>query len=180
MEMNLSSEEKLFLIRVAREALESVFSRSPLPEYYKDRKIYSEKSGVFIKITINNETRAYSGILQPQKTLIEAIQECALKAGFQDERTRPLMAAEMERAVIHIALVCSIEDIAGPGSVDPHTEGLWAEDGFRQGVLLPWDIERLGLTPEEAAKATCVKAGIADSSRAKLRKLKLLSFGENA
>jgi uncharacterized protein (TIGR00296 family) len=180
MEMNVGPEERSFLLKVARDALYAHFTSEPRPVYYKTKNIYQEKAGLFMRMRIKDDVRAYGGILEPQHPLLETVQDLCLKACFYDERVSPVSREELDRITIQMALVLSLETVVDRGLLKVGEEGLLVQQNFRQAVLLPWDISSLDLTPDEYIRETALKAGIRDLESLRIRKMKLSVFEEHA
>ena len=157
MPINLTEEDKIFLLNVAKETLYSELSNGDRPVYYKTKNIFNEKIGLFIKSTINNEVRAYGGIIQPNKNLIETLQDSTIYSHFMDPRFKPLTKDELEKILIKICIINSIETISDKKLINPLENGYLIENKWKQVVLLPWDISEMHLDNESFLKRNSFK-----------------------
>ncbi|MDD5066089.1 MAG: AMMECR1 domain-containing protein [bacterium] len=180
MDIQLDHEDKLFLTKVVRDTLFSRLTNNVLPVYYKSKNVYREKAGLFIKLSIKDEVRAYGGIVEPEKSLIETVQDCTVNISFHDRRFAPVSSTEMEKLNIQMAVITGLEGVAEIKTVQLKEEGLLVEQNWKQAVLLPWDLASFDLSAETAIRETAMKAGISDFDHLRIRRLKLVTFGDNA
>ncbi len=176
--MELAAEDKQLLIKVAKDTIYSQLTEDEFPVYYRSKEIYKERHGVFIKIMLNNKVRAYGGILEPEKDLIETFQDVTLKACFHDTRFLPLKPDEIDNISIHFAVVESFEEIHDRQLIKPDIHGIYIESGSKIGVLLPWDTVEFKFDAAQYVKEAAVKAGIENVSNAKLKIIRFITFSD--
>ncbi len=176
--MELTAEDKHFLIKVAKDMIFFQLTDDEFPAYYKSKELYKERHGIFIKIMLNNKLRAYGGILEPEKDLIDTVQEVTLQACFKDTRFLPLKPDEIDHISIHMAFVESFEDVRDRKLIKPDIHGVYVEAGSRRGVLLPWDIAEFKLDTVQYIKEAAIKAGIESVGNAKLKIIRLITFSD--
>ena len=176
--MILTEDDKQFLIKVIKDMIYSQLADDEFPEYYRSKELYKEKHGVFIKIMLNNKVRAYGGILESEKDLIETVQNIALNACFHDTRFLPLQPDEIDNININMAVVESFEEITDRKLIKPDIHGVYIESGQKRGVLLPWDVAEFKLDVGQYIKEAAIKAGIENVSTAKLKIIRLITFSD--
>jgi len=178
--MQITTEDKHFLLKVARDIIYYYLIDEKFPKYYKSRDLYNQKIGVIIKIFSNDKIRGYGAVLYPEKDLIKTIQDLTLNICFHEPRFKPLEKEEIENLSIHMALIESIEDVEYENIkvIKPDSHGVYITFSTKKSLLLPWDIEELDLGHEEYVKETALKAGIKDVKNAKIKILKLITFSE--
>ncbi len=138
--MILTLEDKKFLIKVARDTLWAKLADEEKPVYYKDKEIYKQKKGIFIKMLKNKKTRAYAGILSSSKDLISTIQNITLIAGFSDYRFTPISKEEYNDIVFQIIIVNTIESVKTLNEITPGEDGIMIKTNRKSSVLFPWDL----------------------------------------
>ena len=167
----LSYEEGVFLVRLARRAVEYYFEHGrvmPVPEDTPPRLL--RKGAAFVTIETfhsyeHRELRGCIGYVEPVKPLAEAVIDVALQAAFQDPRFPPLRPEELPRVTFEVSVLGPLEKLPDDPLERLHSfeigrHGLVARRGFMQGLLLP-QVPVEYLWDEETFLAeTCVKAGM--------------------
>ncbi len=176
--MEITVDDKLFLIKVVRDMLYSKFTDSDNPVYYKSKDFYKEKTGVFIKVMLKGNLRAYGGILEPDKGLIETLQDLTVNACFYDTRFLPLKKEELDEISFSLALVDSVDAISDRALIKPDLHGISIEFMGKRGVILPWDMEGLKMDLDQYIKEIALKAGIEDITNARIKIVKVITFNE--
>jgi len=157
-------EDKKFLLKVARDAIWSKLVNEELPVYYKDKELYREKTGVVVKLKINDNLRGYTGNTESTTTLIETIQRYSINAAFYDPRFVPLTKEEYENLSIEIFVIREITELKNLKTLNPQRDGLFIKSDHISGLILPDDFEKFHLTPEEYLKEANLKLGISPDS----------------
>jgi len=176
--MDLNAVDKQFLLKVARDTLFAYLTDNETPVYYKLKKFYEQKRGVFIKVMFKENVRAYGGILEPSAGLIQSVQDVVYRACFIDGRFLPVKNEEFEELDIYMAVVDSIEEIQDHKLIKPQIHGLMIEFKGKQGIILPWDLEEFTLQPEDYITEAALKAGIKSTGNAHIKTIKVITFGE--
>lgn len=174
--MELNTEDKQFLLKVARDILFSHLTDNDKPVYYKAKKFYEKKMGLFIKVFYKDNLRAYGGVLDPEKGLIDTIQDIMIKACFNDSRFISIKNEEYEEVDIQFALIDSIEDIHDRKLIKPEIHGLLMSFKGKTGVVLPWDFKKISLTPNEYIRESALKVGIDNDRNIQLKIIKVIEI----
>jgi uncharacterized protein (TIGR00296 family) len=168
---HLTSEEGLFLVRLARKAVETRLKTGKtveLPENLSEK--FLQPSGVFV--TINSidhgekELRGCIGFPNPTLPLAEAVIEAAISAATQDPRFPPVSLVELDRVVFEVSVLTTPELIQVKNARDYCTEvkvgedGLIVEKGINKGLLLPQVPVEWGWNSREFLCQCCNKAGL--------------------
>jgi AMMECR1 domain-containing protein len=102
---------------------------------------------------------------------------CAVLSASQDPRFEPLTRGELQLVAIDVTVLCPLETIDGPESLDPKRYGVVVSDAKgRRGVLLP-DLEGI----EDVATQLSIakrKAGIGQNAPVSLQRFEALRFAE--
>ncbi len=160
----LQEEDKKFLLKVARDAIWSKLVNEELPVYYKDKELYSEKTGVIIKLKINERLRGYVAKIEPETGLLETIQQIAIHSAFYEPRFIPLKKDEYEKLSIEIFIIKEVNELKDFKAINPQKDGIMIKNEFTIGLLLPDDFLEFGLTPEEYVKEATLRAGLSQDT----------------
>jgi len=102
---------------------------------------------------------------------------CAVLAATEDPRFTPLALSELDRVKIDVTVLCPLEAIGSPESLDPKRYGVVVSDGQgRRGVLLP-DLDGIDDAVTQLSIARR-KAGIAPMAPVELQRFEALRFHE--
>jgi len=163
----ISEEEGKFLVKIAREAIET---------YIKDRKIINvpedtpdtlkEIMGAFVTLNKDGLLRGCIGYPEPIKPLVNAVIEVAISAAVNDPRFSPVNSGELENLDVEVSVLTKPEliEVEKPeeyiDKVQIGKDGLIIERGPYRGLLLPQVPTELGWNVEEFLYNTCVKANL--------------------
>jgi len=171
MEFNLSDEEGVFLVKLARKAVE---------ENLKDGRIISppkdvsskllEKRGVFVTINklVDGEKslRGCIGFPYPTYPLVKAVIEAAIESATRDPRFPPMTREELDQVVFEVSILTlpKLIEVKSPSEypskIKIGEDGLIVERGFFKGLLLPQVPVEWGWNEEEFLSQCCMKAGL--------------------
>jgi hypothetical protein len=165
--MMLTKADGKALLKVARDAVASVFSNTPynLPQKLSQR--FSEKRGVFVTIYQGKELRGCIGFPEPVYALGEAVIEAARAAAFRDPRFMALTAEELPKVRFEVS-VLSVPELVSVNRPEDYLhkikvgeDGLIVRMGMNSGLLLPQVAQEHNWSAEEFLCNTCQKAGLA-------------------
>jgi len=168
--LNLSDEDCLQLVKLARSAVENYITKNvriTVPDSIA--KKYNEKAGVFV--TLNSfrseveELRGCIGFPMPEKVLYDAVVDAAIASATDDPRFQPVTKEELDQIAIEISVLTKPEliKVENPKQykekIKVGRDGLIVRWRYGSGLLLPqvpveykWDEERF-------LCETCIKAG---------------------
>ena len=158
--MDLSKDEKIFLLKLARTLidLESSDKTYQRGDYFSPT--LEEKRGAFVTLTKSKQLRGCIGYIEGLKPLQIAVEEMAHSAAFEDPRFPPVEHKEVKELEIEISVLSPLETIDDPSQIEIGKHGLIIEQGFMRGLLLPqvateydWDVPTF-------LEQTCQKAGL--------------------
>ncbi len=158
--MNLTDEEKLELLRIARQSITSVVNGRGLPEVEPKTENLKTPCGAFVTITINDNLRGCIGYVEPVKSLAEAVNEVAAKSALEDPRFPPVEPDEVDKLEIEISVLSPLKLIKSTDEIKVGEHGIMIKKGWRRGLLLPQVAIEHNLTKEEFLEHTCLKAGL--------------------
>jgi len=158
--MELSTEEKVILLKAARESILAEFSEGDVTKVdYKAYPKLKMELGAFVTLKINDALRGCIGYIIAQKSLFETVVEAAKHAAFGDPRFPQLSRDEVEEVSIEISVLSPFEPIKSYDEIEVGNHGLLLDEGGR-AVLLPQVATEQNFTRAEFLTALCHKAGL--------------------
>jgi hypothetical protein len=168
--LNLSDEDGVELIKLARSALENHVAKNvkiTVPNNIASK--YNEKAGVFV--TLNSyrrqveELRGCIGFPMPERVLYDAVVNAAIASASSDPRFHPVTKDELDQIAVELSVLTNPEliKVENPkqytDKIKVGRDGLIVHWRYGSGLLLPqvpvehkWDEERF-------LCETCTKAG---------------------
>jgi len=166
MQAALTSEERIFLLRLARQAIEAAVCDLPLPDLEQTdlTEVLIQPGASFVTLTSFGELRGCVGALEPYQPLVDDVREHAIAAALQDFRFRPVCPEELPGIKIEISRLTPPEDLNYGTPQDliarlhPHVDGVTLFDGRRRATFLPQVWEKLP-EPDLFLDHLCLKMG---------------------
>jgi uncharacterized protein len=176
-----------FIIKLAREAIETYVKtgrRIVVPNHPKEM---DEKKGVFVTLyTKPRELRGCIGFPYPQLPLIDALISASIEA-CKDPRFPPLSKKELKDIAIEVSVLSKPELVKVKSPKDylkvirPGKDGLIIEKGYCSGLFLPQVWDEIS-DKEDFMEALCMKAGLTPDqwldSSAKIYSFQVEAFTE--
>ena len=157
--MNISQEEKLILLKAARQSIRSLFDgKEPEGPDYKKYPLLKEKLGAFVTLTINHQLRGCIGYIVGREPLFDTICSAAIHAAVNDPRFSALKKTESEKIHIEISILSEFVPIKSYSEIILGKHGLYLDEGGG-GLLLPQVAIEHKMNREEFLSALCNKAG---------------------
>src|ERR1051326_2799666 len=162
-EAMLSDAEKQFLLKIARQSVESAVRKSPeiettpslptLPSLEKPR-------GAFVTLRIENILRGCIGYVDPVKPLRETVRLASAKAALEDTRFSPILPEELPDVWIELSVLLPMERITGIEEIEIGRHGVVVDSGRLRGLLLPQVAVEYGWSRGRFVGGTARKAGL--------------------
>lgn len=174
--MNISQEEKIILLKAARQSISSLFDgKEPELPDYKIYPILKEKLGAFVTLTINKELRGCIGYIIGYEPLFDTICSAAIHAAVNDPRFSALKKAELDKIKIEISILSEFLPIKNYDEIIIGTHGLYLDEGSG-GLLLPQVATEHKMNREQFLAALCNKSGFySEFWKERLLKLKVFT-----
>jgi AmmeMemoRadiSam system protein A len=153
----LSENDRLTLLRLARQAVVETVSRDRLLEQIPTDGIFAERRGIFVTLHVGHRLRGCIGVIEAEDPLGESTVRCAVSAALQDPRFPPLRPEELSALRIEISLLSPPAPIR-PEEIVIGRHGLLVSRGKRRGLLLPQVATDHHLAVEQFLEETCRKA----------------------
>jgi AmmeMemoRadiSam system protein A len=145
----LSPDERLLLLKLARQALEAGVRGRPLPplDLASLSPTLSQPGATFVTLTRRGELRGCVGALEPYLPLAEDVREHAIAAALQDYRFPPVQPSELADINIEVSRLTLPQDLEYTSPDDlvarlrPGIDGVTLMDGRMRATFLPqvWD-----------------------------------------
>jgi AmmeMemoRadiSam system protein A len=163
MEDVLNSEQKSFLLDLARRTISSYLDKGGSLKEESDDPLLLKKRGAFVTLKVDNELRGCIGYPLPHKSLLETIINCAIAAASQDFRFASIKKEELSRLKIEISVLTLPRKVRDVSEIKIGEHGIILSKGPHKGLLLPqvpvewdWDLETY-------LNHGCLKAGLAEN-----------------
>ncbi len=158
--LGLTDEEKIYLLRLAREVVsKKVHGANPdIPEPPTEK--LREKRGAFVTLNKFGQLRGCIGYIEAVKPLYLTIADMAESAAFRDPRFPPVTADEVPDLGIEISVLTPLRPIESTDEIQVGRHGILVRQGFYQGLLLPQVATEYGWDRETFLTQTCHKAGL--------------------
>ncbi|MFH1681715.1 MAG: AmmeMemoRadiSam system protein B, partial [Candidatus Eisenbacteria bacterium] len=157
----LRAEEKRFLLRRARRAIEQhlLTRTAPLPR--ADDPALRAPRGAFVTLKKEGELRGCVGHMAEDRPLDWVVTSMALQAAFNDRRFAPLTRGEWDGVQIEISVLTPRRAIASAEEIVIGRDGVVVEKNGRSAVFLPQVAPEQGWGRDEMLDHLCAKAGLA-------------------
>ncbi len=158
-DFSLSDEEKIILLKVARESIKERLTgiRGSYPQPTDN---IMTKCGAFVTLHKHGVLRGCIGYVIPIKPLYETVKEMAISSAFEDPRFPPLRNEEFDEIDIEISALSPLKQIESIDEIKVGKHGILIKKGFRSGLLLPQVATEQGWDLETFLTNTCYKAGL--------------------
>jgi len=173
--MELSTDDKKELLRIARNSVEAALKSKPPPQLGSTSEALNELCGAFVTLHLLGELRGCIGYIEPRFALRETVEEVAQKAAMEDPRFPPLTPEEFERVEIEISVLSPLRRVSDVSEIVVGTHGLVIDAGYTRGLLLPQVATEWGWGREQFLSQTCRKAGL-QADAWKQKKVTIYSF----
>jgi AmmeMemoRadiSam system protein A len=156
----LNEEQKKYLLKLAREAIETKLRTGKAPKVKVQDKMLLNNRGAFVTLKVDDELRGCIGYPLPYKPLSEAVVEMAIAAATQDYRFESLSEKDLANLKIEISVLTLPRPIKDIHEIEVGKHGIIVSKGLNKGLLLPqvpleynWDLETY-------LRHGCMKAGL--------------------
>jgi AmmeMemoRadiSam system protein A len=162
----LSPEEKLLLLSIARDAVSAAAQGDRLPnlDLASLPPALREKGASFVTLTSRGQLRGCIGALEASQPLALDVQEHAEAAATQDFRFPPVTPQEILSIRIELSRLTTPVQLEYKDSkqlaemLKPGHDGVVIRDGIRRATFLPQVWEKLP-SPEDFLSQLCLKMG---------------------
>jgi uncharacterized protein len=151
----LTSEEKRFLLNLARETMTEAVTGRRKKEVDLNQVLENlkQKGASFVTLTISGDLRGCIGTLEAFQPLYRDVQDHAVQAALEDYRFPPVSPDELPLISIEISHLTApvplpySKPLDLPGLLHPDVDGVIIKDGYRRATFLPQVWEQLPDAP---------------------------------
>ncbi len=152
------------LLKLARQAIESRFSRGDVNVSKEIKEKFSKDGACFVTITINRRLRGCIGSLEARQPLYQDVIDNAINAAFGDPRFLPLNSSELKNIKIEISVLSEPKKLKYESSADllkkiDKDMGIILAKGFFSATFLPQVCEQIS-DKESFLEELSLKAGL--------------------
>jgi AmmeMemoRadiSam system protein A len=155
--------QKRTLLEVARNTVEAVITKSPVPKPTSDDPELNAHCGCFVTLKNGDKLRGCIGRFTSEEPLIELISQMAVSSATQDPRFvhNPITPKELDRLDIEISVLSPLKRTTEPLSLRLGIDGIYIIRGHASGCFLPQVATETGWNKEEFLSYCCShKAGL--------------------
>ena len=164
----LTLDEGKKLIAIARASIERYMKERKPADVSGSPARLMEKGGAFVTLETypEKELRGCIGFIMAVKPLAQTVAECAVSAAVGDPRFAPVNEKELDSLVVEVSVLTPMMrlEVEDPEhyekAIKVGKHGLFIEDGYYSGLLLPQVPVEQGWKEREFLSQTCVKAGM--------------------
>ena len=164
MSFNLTDQEKIFLLQLARNSIRLHLQGMSNEQVSYFSTNLKTKSGAFVTLHIDKQLRGCIGYVKAFKPLQDAIASLAVSAAFNDPRFPALTFEEFKHIDLEISVLTPPVIVNDVAEIQIGRDGLIIKNGFYEGLLLPQVAVEYNWDRNTFLEQTCRKAGLpADS-----------------
>jgi len=160
----MNEQQKQILLRTARDTVEAVITRKPLPKPAADDPELNARCGCFVTLKNHGQLRGCIGQFTSEIPLLELVVEMAKASATGDPRffADPITADELEQLDIEISVLSPLKRTDDPLSLRLGLDGIYIKKGTASGCFLPQVATETGWSKEDFLSYCCAhKAGLA-------------------
>lgn len=163
-DLGFSEQEKKFLRRIAKSAIECKLENKKMPSLQVSEGRLKEKRGAFVTLHEHGRLKGCIGYIEPIKPLFETIREMALSAAFSDSRFTQVDKNDLKDLEIEISVLSPLKKIDDIRDIEVGKHGIYITKKFYSGLLLPQVATENNWDRKTFLEHACIKAGIAKNS----------------
>lgn len=165
----LTEQEGRHLLSIARQSILHGLGMAEHPRVHMKPTasdvILNENRGAFVSLHKKGELRGCIGIIEPEKTIFDAVTDNAKHAAFNDTRFNPLRSDELDDTLIEVSILTRPERLNYSDPTDlvlklePGIHGVVLSNGNNKATFLPQVWQQLD-SSEVFLDHLCLKAGL--------------------
>lgn len=157
----LNDDEKRELLLLSRKTLETYYEIGKIFKYTPiNLRLKELHLGCFVTLKKVGNLRGCLGNFSSTDPLYLNIQKMTISSAKEDPRFDPVKKDELKNINIEISVIYPMIEIKNLEEIQVGRDGLYVEQGFFRGVLLPQVATEYGWNREEFLSHTCIKAGL--------------------
>jgi len=158
----ISEEDRRWLLHAAREAIVAHVNgaKADLSTEMSPPESLGRPGAAFVSLHHGGELRGCIGHLEANRPLLRVVCECAVAACSTDPRFPPVSQVELSGLEIELSVLGPFEPLGSADELEVGRHGLFVEQHWQRGLLLPQVATEWGWDRETFLAQTCHKAGL--------------------
>jgi AmmeMemoRadiSam system protein A len=156
----LNPAEQKTLLAIARHAIDTVVRTGRLIAEEREEPALNRNRGCFVTIHRGGRLRGCIGTFVSGQPLWQEVAAMAVAAATRDPRFHPMKEKELTDFSLEISVLSPLEETNDATRVEVGKHGIYLENGFNRGVLLPQVAVEHGWDRLTFLRQTCLKAGL--------------------
>ena len=156
----LNTSEQAILLSIARHAIESFVRTGRIAAEEREEPTLNDNRGCFVTIRSQGELRGCIGTFVSGQPLWREVAAMAVAAATRDPRFPPMKERELADFSLEISVLSPLEKTDDLKKIQVGKHGIYLENGYNRGVLLPQVAIENGWDRFTFLRQTCVKAGL--------------------
>jgi AmmeMemoRadiSam system protein B/AmmeMemoRadiSam system protein A len=150
-QFKLSDKDKIQLLTIARETIDSYIVNNVYPEIIENdiTKANQEHVGVFVTLYKEGELRGCIGHMQSEQPLFKTVQSLTVASATRDYRFRPVVTNELNNIEIEISVLTPMQKIQSIDQIEMGKHGIYIKKGYQTGTFLPQVAQETNWSKEE-------------------------------
>jgi AmmeMemoRadiSam system protein A len=139
MQFDLSREDRIQLLLIARETIDSYLRQNFFPEI-KEKDIRLNNTGnlgAFVTLYKEGQLRGCIGHIESEQPLYKTVQTLAVASALRDYRFKPVEATELKDIDIEISVLTPMQKISSINQIEMGRHGIYMRKGMHTGTFLP-------------------------------------------
>ena len=147
----LSREDKIQLLRFARNALELYITENSIRNYDEAEinPANLNQMGAFVTLYKNGELRGCIGHIESDIPLYKTIQSLTISSATKDYRFKSVKQDELSSIEIEISVLTPMKKISSINEIEIGRHGIYIKKGFQTGTFLPQVANETGWSVED-------------------------------
>ena len=148
---NLNEEDKIELLKISRQTLDSYISlrNRPQPDPADFSESLLSQTGCFVSLKKEGKLRGCIGTFKPDSPLYKLVQSLTIASATEDTRFLPVQKRELNDISIEISVLTPLRKIKDIDEIVPGKHGIYISKNGRSGTFLPQVARENGWTLEE-------------------------------
>jgi AmmeMemoRadiSam system protein B/AmmeMemoRadiSam system protein A len=150
-QFELSDEDKVVLLRLARNTVDSYVRSGRIPAV--DEATLSENvktpCGAFVTLHKDGKLRGCIGRFSPDEPLYKVVQQMSVSSSTQDSRFPAVSPDELNDIEIEISVLTPLKKISSIDEIELGKHGIYIKQGYSSGTFLPQVATETGWSKEE-------------------------------
>ena len=156
----LTENDGKVLLAIARTAIQHCVENKPYHCEPREEKALNKRSGCFVTIKKDGQLRGCIGNFQGREPLFKDVESMAIASATQDPRFPAMTPDDLANFNLEITVLSPLEKIEDTAIIEIGRHGIYIEQNFRRGVLLPQVAIEHGWDRNTFLEQTCSKAGL--------------------